>query len=137
MTDLNTPPPQFFVDDFLEELTQKGFMVDDERCTHLESLLFVLGPECPLNELKYTICAIFAPSVAEQPHFYRTFDAYFEGFEPEALINVTQQPQEPVFIFSYLRKGVALIIIISYLFLIAAIIGALAPPFSGIFYSFW
>ena len=103
MTDSKTP--LFRIDAFLSYLERKRFPVDDDRRTQLTSLLYMLGPECPLNQLKYAICAIFTTNVAEQRDFYTAFDTYFEGLEPETLMCVTPPPKHAPTWFEQIRKN--------------------------------
>jgi len=65
-------------DCLIQRLKQQGFTVTVDHYLKMEALLEAAagGQECPIAELKYLLCPIFALNPKQQNQFYQTFDQY-------------------------------------------------------------
>src|SRR6266403_891815 len=83
--------------DFLTHLRRQGFEIGVDHYLRLQELLNKVSGECAPQDLKSTLCPIFATSKARQEQFHRAFDNYFTLFQvASAPITPNEQLEENV-----------------------------------------
>ena len=80
----------------MEDLVQRGFTITPDHHVRLQILMstFSVTDFNKLEDLKFTLCPLFAKNETQQDIFYSTFDQIFSAFKPKKSVPASKAPRK-------------------------------------------